>query len=60
MKAELMLSNQVMKEELLGTVKLMEAKCLQKEDEIKCGEKRMVSFRQEYNKVVDERNYLEE
>ena len=60
MKAELMRSNKVMKEELLGTVKLMEALCLQKEDEIKTGEKRMLSFRCEFNKVTDERNYLEE
>mmetsp|Transcript_5721 Transcript_5721/g.6858 ORF Transcript_5721/g.6858 Transcript_5721/m.6858 type:complete len:144 (+) Transcript_5721:113-544(+) len=48
-----------MTEELLGTISLLEQKVLLKEKELLEAEKDKISFRREFTKVLEERNYFE-
>lgn len=57
---EVVRSNKVMREEMLVTIDLMEQKCQNKEKEMRQQEERFQSFKLEYTKVLDERDYMDE
>ena len=59
-KAELMRSNKIMKDEFLETISLLEKKSLDKDKQILDVEERSSSFRQEYTQVLEERNYIQQ
>lgn len=59
LKVELERSNQLMAEEMLGTISLLEQKVLVKEKELLEFEENKISVRREFTKVLEERNFFE-
>ena len=59
LKVELVRSNQLMQDEMLGTVALLEQKALLKEKEVLELEDQKITFRKEYTNILEERNYFE-
>jgi hypothetical protein len=59
MKAELLRSNQVMRDEFLETIDLLQAKGEQKESEISDLLSKATSFRAEFGNMLEERNFFE-
>lgn len=58
-KVELERSNELMVNELLTAVSLLEQKVVLREKELLQAEEQRITFRREYAKILEERNYFE-
>ena len=59
LKNELEHSNQVMSGDMLETIALLEKKCQNKQRDIEDLDRKAVSFRDEFTRMLEERNFFE-